>query len=76
MGPWHQEPWLLVSLITFLSQTRCLFKSGANSSKYGHTFNLVCFKSLDKYMARKPQAMILNNPFQGAVLHIGESAIF
>ena len=41
------KPWLLVTLITFLSQTGCLFKGGANSSKYRHTFNLVCLKSLD-----------------------------
>ena len=36
---WHLFP--------FSSQTRCLFKGGSNSSKYGHAFNLVCLKSLD-----------------------------
>ena len=50
-------PWVLVGLITLLSQTQCLFKIGANLSKYGHAFYLVCLKSLDNttlYMARKP----------------------
>ena len=75
MGPWHQEPWLLVSLITFLSQTRCLFKSGGNSSKYSHTFNLVCFKSIDSTWQENP-SNDSGNPFQEAVIHIGESAIF
>ena len=52
----------------FLSQTRRLFKGGANSS---NMVNLVLIVH-DK----KTQAMILGNPFQELVLHIGNSANF
>ena len=52
----------------FLSQTQRLFKGGANLS---NMVNLVLIVH-DK----KTQAMILGNPFQELVLHIGDSAIF
>ena len=52
----------------FLSQTWRLFKGGANSS---NMVNLVLIVH-DK----KTQAMILGNPFQELVLHIGNSANF
>ena len=35
-----------IALIPFLSQMWRLFEVGANLSKYGHAFNLICLKSL------------------------------
>ena len=62
----------------FLSQTRGLFRGGTNSSKIIIIVILSTWfaSSLLIVHGKKTQAMILGNPFQEAVLHFGESAIF
>ena len=43
----------------------------ANSSKYGHAFNLVCLKSIDSTW-QENRSNDSGNPFQEPVLHIGD----
>ena len=52
-----------------------LLKGNANLSKYGHALTWFASNILIAH-DKKTQAMILGNPFQEPVIHIGYSVIF